>query len=200
MILYYWSQDWSQEAAHAVFPHLLSLQFADRHCRGHTAKAAPGAAVLDPAAPAGAPEGLAKPAAYPFAALEAKWQRYWLENKTFRTPDLAELDRSRPKFYVLDMCVLISLKLQLNCSWPLHHGFDTCVTTLHADYCTEQHQLTCLPFLSNFTQELLLVVHHHIHSGRLILFQPVELETTMTTGCSRFIYSFWHIRQPYKSL
>jgi leucyl-tRNA synthetase len=31
--------------------------------------------------------------------LEAKWQRYWLEHKTFR----ASIDRTRPKFYVLDM-------------------------------------------------------------------------------------------------
>jgi len=31
--------------------------------------------------------------------LEAKWQRHWLEQKTFRT----EIDPSRPKYYVLDM-------------------------------------------------------------------------------------------------
>ena len=31
--------------------------------------------------------------------LEAKWQRLWLERKTFR----AEIDPARPKFYVLDM-------------------------------------------------------------------------------------------------
>jgi leucyl-tRNA synthetase len=31
--------------------------------------------------------------------LEAKWQRHWLEHKTFRT----EIDPSRPKYYVLDM-------------------------------------------------------------------------------------------------
>ncbi len=30
-------------------------------------------------------------------------QAYWLENKTFRTPELAELDMSRPKAYILDM-------------------------------------------------------------------------------------------------
>ncbi|MCS6771790.1 MAG: leucine--tRNA ligase [Kiritimatiellae bacterium] len=39
--------------------------------------------------------------AYPFQKIEPKWQRYWLENKTFRTPD--EPDPSRPKFYALDM-------------------------------------------------------------------------------------------------
>eukprot|EP00884_Botryococcus_braunii_P002745 jgi/Botrbrau1/12471/Bobra.0169s0018.1 len=41
--------------------------------------------------------------AYPFSEIEAKWQRYWLENKTFKTPDLADLDTSKPKMYVLDM-------------------------------------------------------------------------------------------------
>ncbi len=34
------------------------------------------------------------------AEIEPKWQRHWLENKTFQTDDE---DRSRPKFYVLDM-------------------------------------------------------------------------------------------------
>ena len=31
--------------------------------------------------------------------VEPRWQRYWLEHKTFRTPD----ESSRPKFYILDM-------------------------------------------------------------------------------------------------
>lgn len=31
--------------------------------------------------------------------IETKWQRYWLENKTFKTPT----DTSKPKYYVLDM-------------------------------------------------------------------------------------------------
>lgn len=39
--------------------------------------------------------------AYPFHEIEPKWQRYWQDNKTFRTPD--EIDPSKPKFYVLDM-------------------------------------------------------------------------------------------------
>jgi len=38
---------------------------------------------------------------YPFHSIEQKWQQYWEENKTFRTP--AEPDGSRSKFYVLDM-------------------------------------------------------------------------------------------------
>ncbi len=33
------------------------------------------------------------------ADIEPKWQKYWLENKTFKTPT----DTSKPKFYVLDM-------------------------------------------------------------------------------------------------
>jgi leucyl-tRNA synthetase len=33
------------------------------------------------------------------AAIEPRWQRYWLEHKTFRTPDFSE----RAKLYILDM-------------------------------------------------------------------------------------------------
>lgn len=39
--------------------------------------------------------------AYPFHEIEPKWQRFWEDNKTFRTPD--DVDTSKPKFYVLDM-------------------------------------------------------------------------------------------------
>ena len=39
---------------------------------------------------------------YNFSAIEKKWQKYWLENKTFRTdPDASA--GGRPKFYCLDM-------------------------------------------------------------------------------------------------
>ncbi|CAH8273151.1 unnamed protein product [Arabidopsis lyrata] len=38
---------------------------------------------------------------YPFHEIEPKWQRYWEDNRTFRTPD--DVDTSKPKFYVLDM-------------------------------------------------------------------------------------------------
>ncbi len=38
---------------------------------------------------------------YPFAEIEDKWQSYWEENDTFRTPP--EVDTSKPKYYVLDM-------------------------------------------------------------------------------------------------
>ncbi|HSW45930.1 MAG TPA: class I tRNA ligase family protein, partial [Phycisphaerae bacterium] len=42
---------------------------------------------------------------YDFAAFEARWQQYWLDNKTFHTlqPKDAGFDPSKPKFYVLDM-------------------------------------------------------------------------------------------------
>jgi leucyl-tRNA synthetase len=36
---------------------------------------------------------------YTPSEIEPRWQRYWLEHKTFRTPDLSD----RPKLYILDM-------------------------------------------------------------------------------------------------
>ena len=39
--------------------------------------------------------------AYPFTDVEGKWQRFWAEEKTFKTP--REIDTSKPKFYALDM-------------------------------------------------------------------------------------------------
>lgn len=36
---------------------------------------------------------------YNFKDIEPKWQAYWADHKTFKTPE----DRSRPKYYVLDM-------------------------------------------------------------------------------------------------
>jgi leucyl-tRNA synthetase len=36
---------------------------------------------------------------YEFRKIEAKWQKYWAENKTFETPNVSD----KPKFYVLDM-------------------------------------------------------------------------------------------------
>jgi leucyl-tRNA synthetase len=38
---------------------------------------------------------------YPFKEIESKWQSYWEENDTFRTPE--KIDTSKPKFYALDM-------------------------------------------------------------------------------------------------
>jgi len=40
---------------------------------------------------------------YNITEIEKKWQKYWDENKTFKTPDINELDKSKPKYYVLDM-------------------------------------------------------------------------------------------------
>jgi leucyl-tRNA synthetase len=36
---------------------------------------------------------------YPFTEIERKWQQYWDEHETFRTPELP----TKPKFYILDM-------------------------------------------------------------------------------------------------
>jgi leucyl-tRNA synthetase len=47
--------------------------------------------------------GLFRSSAYPFTDIEARWQAYWEEHQTFRTPDFKELDTSKPKFYALDM-------------------------------------------------------------------------------------------------
>lgn len=45
-------------------------------------------------------EATAASTKYPFADVESKWQAFWEENETFKTP---ERDTSKPKKYVLDM-------------------------------------------------------------------------------------------------
>ena len=55
------------------------------------------------AAAAASGNGAFQSSAYPFTEIEAKWQAFWDEHKTFRTPDIHELDTSKPKFYALDM-------------------------------------------------------------------------------------------------
>ncbi len=40
---------------------------------------------------------------YNFTEIEKKWQKYWDDNRTFRTPEINELDKSKPKYYVLGM-------------------------------------------------------------------------------------------------
>jgi len=40
---------------------------------------------------------------YDHIQIEKKWQEYWDNNKTFKTPDLDKIDKSKPKYYVLDM-------------------------------------------------------------------------------------------------
>lgn len=84
-------------------PHLRSLAQAS-----HVADpaVAPGTEpVAQPAASNGvSSNGTISPStAYPFTDIEAKWRHHWLQNKTFATPDIAELDTSKPKFYALDM-------------------------------------------------------------------------------------------------
>ncbi len=46
-----------------------------------------------------------KPGRYDFAAIEARWQRYWEEHATFRSLNPGEpgADTSKPKYYILDM-------------------------------------------------------------------------------------------------
>ena len=73
-------------------------------CRHHGTVTA--AAAAAPAKADSIPSDPPKPAAYPFTQIEQKWQRYWQENRTFKTPDLGELDTSKPKFYALDMCAI----------------------------------------------------------------------------------------------
>ena len=40
---------------------------------------------------------------YEHLTIEKKWQEFWVNNKTFKTPELKDLDRTKPKYYVLDM-------------------------------------------------------------------------------------------------
>jgi len=40
---------------------------------------------------------------YDHIAIEKKWQEFWDKNKTFKTPALKEIDKSKPKYYILDM-------------------------------------------------------------------------------------------------
>jgi hypothetical protein len=47
--------------------------------------------------------GAFKSTAYPFTEIENKWQAFWEEHQTFRTPEFKDLDTSKPKFYALDM-------------------------------------------------------------------------------------------------
>jgi leucyl-tRNA synthetase len=40
---------------------------------------------------------------YDFRAVEPRWQKYWLEHRTFRAADPGEKGSEKPKFYALDM-------------------------------------------------------------------------------------------------
>ena len=94
---------------HVAFPHRTACQAASTVANdaqtapcGPTGEAAVtgGGAAAAAAATAGRPY---QSQAYPFTEIEAKWQAFWEEHKTFRTPDFHELDTSKPKFYALDM-------------------------------------------------------------------------------------------------
>jgi len=41
--------------------------------------------------------------AYPFDEIEKKWQAYWADHQTFRSPDPGEAGSDKPKYYILDM-------------------------------------------------------------------------------------------------
>lgn len=84
------------------------LQQAWQHgtlCSGRPSCTAAAAAtdVERAAAAGGEEEPRYQSAAYPFTEIEAKWQAFWEQHKTFRTPDFKDLDTSKPKFYALDM-------------------------------------------------------------------------------------------------
>jgi leucyl-tRNA synthetase len=44
-------------------------------------------------------------AEYPFKSIESRWQAYWAEHKTFKTPNPGDagFDPKKPKSYLLDM-------------------------------------------------------------------------------------------------
>ena len=60
-----------------------------------------GVQALAVADPAKSSDGPKRNNRYPHKDIESKWQAYWSENQTFRTPD--QVDTSKPKFYALDM-------------------------------------------------------------------------------------------------
>jgi hypothetical protein len=67
-------------------------------CRAAIQRTVCSASAAAAAPPADAPT---RSRAYPFPEIEAKWQRFWEEHETFKTPH--EIDTSKPKYYVLDM-------------------------------------------------------------------------------------------------
>lgn len=78
---------------------LLPPQYAARHVtRAAVDTVAPSSASAAAVDASSSPQASS---AYPFAEIEAKWQQYWEEQQTFRTPE--EVDTSKPKYYVLDM-------------------------------------------------------------------------------------------------
>ena len=91
------------------------ISVATQHCRiradvwgrnatsvsSSSASKARGVRTLAVADPAKTSDGPKRNNGYPHKDIESKWQAYWSENQTFRTPD--QVDTSKPKFYALDM-------------------------------------------------------------------------------------------------
>jgi leucyl-tRNA synthetase len=75
------------------------------------------------------------PGAYDFAAIEAKWQRYWEEHKTFRVGNPGEtgFDASKPKRYILDMFPYPS-----GAGLHVGHPLGYCATDIYSRFCRMQ--------------------------------------------------------------
>lgn len=82
----------------APVPFALQARFPAPPLRSASAAAAP---VTDAVQQSSATDKPQPSSAYPFTEIEGKWQAYWEEHQTFRTPD--KVDTSKPKYYVLDM-------------------------------------------------------------------------------------------------
>jgi len=70
-------------------------------------------------------------APYDFASIEKKWQAFWKQNATFKTPNPGDagFDPSKPKFYVLDMFPYPS-----GAGLHVGHPIGYCATDIYARY------------------------------------------------------------------
>ena len=94
---------WSRCARPAVAPKRAAARVvASSSSRGASSSSARDAVASDVAETSSDAESTAaRSGGYPFADIEARWQKHWAENKTFKTPD--QIDTTKPKFYALDM-------------------------------------------------------------------------------------------------
>ncbi len=71
------------------------------------------------------------PGRYDFAAIEALWQKFWQDNKTFRigNPGAPDFDAGRPKRYILDMFPYPS-----GAGLHVGHPLGYCATDIYARY------------------------------------------------------------------